>query len=88
MGASFFGSYSLISVYDPNNNGLFALGFSALIVALASANLVLDFDIINNGIKNRAPKYMEWYGSLALLVSLVWLYISILRLLAILQRRN
>lgn len=88
MVASFFGSYSLLSVYDPNNHGGFALGFSILIVLLASGNLVLDFDVMNNGVRNRAPKYMEWYGSMALLVSLVWLYISILRLLAILQRRD
>lgn len=86
--ASFFGSYSLASVYDPNNGGLLAIGFSGLVVGLASMNLVLDFDIINNGVKNRAPKYMEWYGAFAVLVTLVWLYISLLRLLAQLQSRN
>lgn len=88
MGASFFGSFSLISVYDPHNGGAISVGFSLLLVALASANLVLDFDLINNAAKNRAPKYMEWYGAFAILVTLVWLYIEVLRLLAKLQSRD
>lgn len=82
MVASLFGSSSLISVYDPNNGGLVSLGFSALVVVLASANLVLDFDFIHAGARNRAPKYMEWYGAFGLMVTLVWLYIEVLRLLA------
>lgn len=86
--AGLFGSFSLLSVYDPTNGGLISIGFSGLVVALASANLVLDYDIVNNGVKNRAPKYMEWYGAFTILVTLVWLYISLLRLLAKLQSRN
>lgn len=86
--ASMFGSYSLASVYDPNNGGLIAIGFSLLVVGLASMNLVLDFDMISNAARNRAPKYMEWYGAFGVLVTLVWLYISLLRLLAQLQSRD
>lgn len=87
MVASFaFDSYNLISVYDPNNGGLISVGFSLLLVGLASANLVLDFDQINVAVKNRAPRYMEWFSSMALLVTLVWLYIEVLRLLTKLNR--
>ena len=88
MVASLFGSYSMASVYDPNNGGLLAIGFSLLVVGLASMNLVLDFDMITNAARNRAPKYMEWYGAFGVLVTLVWLYISLLRLLAQLQARR
>ncbi len=86
--ASMFGSYSLASVYDPNNGGLLAIGFSLLVVGLASMNLVIDFDIVSNAARNRAPKYMEWYGAFGILVTLVWLYVSLLRLLAQLQARD
>ena len=57
------------------------------IVVIAALNLVLDFDFIEGGARNRAPKHMEWYGAFGLLVTLVWLYVEILRLLAILNRR-
>lgn len=86
FGASLFGSFSLASVYDPSNGGLISIGFSLLLVALASGNLVLDFDFIHDGVRNRAPRYMEWYGAFGLMVSLVWLYIEVLRLLAKLRR--
>ncbi len=79
-GDSLFGQ--MISVYDPNNGGVVSVLFSLFVVGLASANLVLDYDIINNGVKNKAPRYMEWYGGFAVLVTLVWLYIELLRLLA------
>jgi uncharacterized YccA/Bax inhibitor family protein len=62
------------------------LAFAGLIVVIAAFNLVSDFALIENGVQNKAPKYMEWYGGFALLVTLVWLYISILRLLAMLRR--
>jgi uncharacterized YccA/Bax inhibitor family protein len=55
---------------------------------IASLNLVLDFDFIENGVQHGAPKYMEWYGAFGLLVTLVWLYIEILRLLAKLRGRD
>ena len=71
-----------------HGSGIVGIGFSLFVVALASANLVLDFDFIEKGVSNRAPKHMEWYGAFALLVTLVWLYIEILRLLAKLQDRK
>lgn len=67
--------------------GLIGIGFSLFVVVVAALNLVLDFDFIEDGAARGAPKYMEWYGAFGLLVTLVWLYIEILRLLAKLQRR-
>ncbi len=58
------------------------IGISLVIVAVAALNLVLDFDFIENGAREGAPKYMEWYGAFGLMVTLVWLYIEMLRLLA------
>lgn len=55
---------------------------SIVIVAVAALNLVLDFDFIEQGAEQRAPKYMEWYGGFGLMVTLVWLYLEILRLLS------
>jgi uncharacterized YccA/Bax inhibitor family protein len=62
------------------------LVLAAVIVVIAAFNLVSDFAIVENGVENRAPKYMEWYGGFAVLVTLVWLYVSLLRLLALLRR--
>jgi uncharacterized YccA/Bax inhibitor family protein len=62
--------------------GMLGIGFSLFVVVLASLNLVLDFQFIEAGVQNRAPKYMEWYGAYGLLVTVVWLYIETLRLLA------
>lgn len=59
---------------------------AGFIVVLAAANLVLDFAQIDEGVRNQSPKHMEWYGGFCLLVTLVWLYVSILRLLALLRR--
>lgn len=61
--------------------------FSLVVVTIAALNLVLDFDMIENGAAQGAPKYFEWYASFGLLVTLVWLYLEILRLLAKLNRR-
>lgn len=66
---------------------LLGIGFSVFVVALAALNLVLDFDMIEQGAEMGAPKYMEWYGAFGLLVTIVWLYIEILRLLSKLNRR-
>jgi uncharacterized YccA/Bax inhibitor family protein len=88
MVASFFGSFSLASVYDPTNGGMISIGFSLLVVGLASANLVLDFESIEMGAKHRAPRYMEWYGAFGLMVTLVWLYLEILRLLGKLRSND
>jgi uncharacterized YccA/Bax inhibitor family protein len=67
--------------------GIIGIGFSVFVVAIAALNLVLDFDLIERGAAAGAPKYMEWYGAFALMVTLVWLYLEILRLLAKLNRR-
>lgn len=69
-------------------NGLVGIGFSVFVVVIAALNLVLDFDTIDRGVEQGAPKYMEWYGAFALLVTLVWLYLEILRLLAKLRGRD
>lgn len=69
-------------------SGLFGIAFSIFVVALAALNLVLDFDQIEQGARGGAPKYMEWYAAFGLMVTLVWLYIEILRLLAKLSDRR
>jgi len=69
-------------------NGVLGIGFSVVVVVIAALNLVLDFDLIERGAAAGAPKYMEWYGAFALMVTLVWLYLEILRLLAKLQSRR
>ena len=64
------------------------IGFSAVVVIIAALNLILDFDLIEQGAAQGAPKYMEWYGGFAMVVTLVWLYLEILRLLSKLNSRN
>lgn len=66
--------------------GLLGIGFSVFVVILASFNLVLDFQFIEDAAASGAPKHMEWYGAFGLLVTLVWLYIEVLRLLSKLRR--
>ena len=63
------------------------IGFSILVVGIAALNLVLDFDLIENGARYGAPKYMEWYSAFALMITLVWLYFEILRLLSKMRSR-
>jgi uncharacterized YccA/Bax inhibitor family protein len=67
--------------------GILGIGFSLFVVAIAALNLVLDFDFIERGASAGAPKYMEWYGAFGIIVTLVWLYLEILRLLSKLNRR-
>jgi uncharacterized YccA/Bax inhibitor family protein len=64
-----------------HESGIVGIGFSLFVVVIAALNLVLDFDFIENGVEQGAPKYMEWYAAFGLLVTLVWLYLEILRLL-------
>jgi uncharacterized YccA/Bax inhibitor family protein len=80
----FFG----MSVPLIHSSGTFGILFSLFVVVIASLNLVLDFDFIEQGAEHGAPKYMEWYGAFGLLVTLVWLYLSILRLLMKLNSRD
>ena len=58
------------------------------VVIIAALNLVLDFDFIESGARQGAPKYMEWYGAFGLMVTLIWLYLEILRLMSKLRSRN
>ncbi|MCX7046973.1 MAG: Bax inhibitor-1/YccA family protein [Candidatus Sumerlaeota bacterium] len=69
------------------SGGWIGIGFSLLVVGIAALNLILDFAIIEEGVRKGAPKYMEWYGAFALMVTLIWLYLEILRLLSKLNRR-
>lgn len=80
---SFFGS----GIGFIHSNGIFGIGFSLFVVGIAALNLVLDFDFIEEGAEQGLPKYMEWYGAFSLMVTLVWLYIEILRLLMKLRSR-
>lgn len=68
-------------------SGALGIGVNVLVIGIAAFNLLLDFDLIERGVAAGAPKYMEWYGAFALLVTLVWLYIELLRLLSRLLRR-
>ncbi len=69
-------------------NGWISIAFSGFVVVIAALNLVLDFDFIENGCASGAPKHMEWYAAFGLLVTLVWLYLEILRLLSKLRSRD
>jgi uncharacterized YccA/Bax inhibitor family protein len=69
-------------------NSWVSIGFSLFVVVIAALNLVLDFDFIEQGAAQGAPKYMEWYGAFGLMVTLIWLYLEMLRLLAKLRSRN
>lgn len=70
------------------NGGLLGIGVSLLICVIAAFNFIVDFDFIEQGERNMLPAHFEWYGAFALLVTLVWLYLEVLRLLAQLNRRN
>lgn len=71
-----------------HESGIVGIGFSLFVVVIAALNLVLDFDFIESGVEHGAPRYMEWYGAFGLMVTLVWLYVEFLRLLAKLQSRD
>lgn len=80
---SFFG----VTMFH-HGNSLVSIGFSIFVIVIAALNLFMDFDLIEQGAKRQMPKYMEWFGAMALIVTLVWLYFEILRLLAKLQSRD
>ena len=82
---SFFGSG--IPVLNPMNSSLMSIGISLVIVVIAALNLVVDFDFIEEGAEQGVPKYMEWYAAFGLMVTLIWLYLEILKLLAKLRSR-
>jgi uncharacterized YccA/Bax inhibitor family protein len=75
-------AFTSIQIPFIHETGALGIGFSLLVVGLAALNLVLDFDMIDRAAAQGAPKYMEWYGAFALMVTLVWLYMELLRLLS------
>ena len=80
---SFFGS----TLNFLTSNSLTSIGISLVIVGVAALSLVLDFDFIEEGAEKGLPKYMEWYGAFSLMVTLIWLYLEIIRLLAKIRSR-
>ena len=84
-GPGFLRTSSSSQSMDP---GPIGIGFSLFVCAIAAFNLVLDFDFIEQGVNYGAPKYMEWYGAFGIMVTLVWLYLEILRLLSKMRSRN
>jgi uncharacterized YccA/Bax inhibitor family protein len=84
LALGFFG----VSIPFIHGSGPIGILFSLFVVVIAALNLVLDFDFIEGGAAAGAPKYMEWYAAFGLLVTLIWLYIEILRLLAKLRSRR
>lgn len=85
IGMRLFGFDGMGFIHESSTVGIL---FSLFVVVIAALNLVLDFDFIEQGVEAGAPKHMEWYAAFGLLVTLVWLYIEILRLLSKLQSRD
>lgn len=81
---------SLFTSFQPvhHGNSWISIGISAFVIVIAALNLFLDFDQIEKGAQERFPKYMEWYGAMGLMITLVWLYIEFLRLLSKLSSRD
>ena len=71
-----------------SEGGTFGIIFSLFVVTIAALNLILDFDMIEQGVNMGAPKYMEWYGAFGLMVTFVWLYLEMLRLLSKISKRD
>lgn len=84
---SFIGGFFGFQMPLVHSSGTFGILFSLFVVTIAALNLVLDFDFIESGAEQGAPKHMEWYGAFGLIVTLVWLYIEILHLLSKLRER-
>ncbi|MDE7169908.1 MAG: Bax inhibitor-1/YccA family protein [Mucispirillum sp.] len=83
LGVSFFGIY-------PDwfyGSGNISIGISAAVIIVAALNLILDFDFIEKGAEKHLPKYMEWYAAFGLMITIIWLYLEILRLLSKLNKR-
>ena len=84
FGLQFFG-VDIVFIHDASGWGI---AFNLFVIVIAALNLVLDFDFIESGVKQGAPKFMEWYAAFGLMVTLIWLYIEILRLLGRSRRRG
>jgi len=85
---SFIAGLFGVNVGFLHGNSLLSIGISLFVVVVAALNLILDFDMITQGTNARAPKYMEWYGAFGLMVTLIWLYLEMLRLLSKLASRD
>jgi len=85
--ATFVLGFFNVNIPYIHGSGPIGIGFSVVVVIIAALNLVLDFDLIETGAREGAPKFMEWYCAFALLVTLIWLYLEILRLLSKLRQR-
>lgn len=83
LGMRFFG----MEMPFLHESSALGIGISLFIVAIAALNLILDFDMIETGVSMGAPKHMEWYGAFGLLVTIVWLYVEMLRLMSKISRR-
>jgi uncharacterized YccA/Bax inhibitor family protein len=81
---------SLFIDFQPvhHGNSLMSIGISAFVIVIAALNLFLDFDQIEKGAKQNHPKYMEWFGAMGLMITLVWLYVEFLRLLSKISSRD
>ena len=81
---------SMFTSFQPVHygNSMISIGISAIVIVIAALNLFLDFDQIEKGAQEKMPKYMEWYGAMGLMITLVWLYIEFLRLLSKLSSRK
>ena len=81
---------SMFTSFQPVHygNSLMSIGISVFVIVIAALNLFLDFDQIEKGAQEKMPKYMEWYGAMGLMITLVWLYIEFLRLLSKLSSRD
>lgn len=82
--------FSMFTSFIPvhHGNSLMSIGISIFVIVIAALNLFLDFDQIEKGAEQKMPKYMEWYGAMGLMITLVWLYIEFLRLLSKLSSKN
>ncbi|MBD0723804.1 hypothetical protein B6A10_01275 [Flavobacterium sp. L1I52] len=82
--------FSLFTSFQPVHygNSLWSIGISVFVIVIAALNLFLDFDQIEQGVQKRMPKYMEWFGAMGLMITLVWLYVEFLRLLSKLSSRD
>lgn len=82
--------FSMFTSFVPvhHGNSLTSIGISVFVIVIAALNLFLDFDSIEKGVQQKMPKYMEWFGAMGLMITLVWLYIEFLRLLSKLSSRN
>ncbi|KLT70749.1 MULTISPECIES: Bax inhibitor-1/YccA family protein [Flavobacterium] len=81
---------SMFTSFTPvhQGNSMMSIGISVFVIIIAALNLFLDFDLIEKGVEQKMPKFMEWYGAMGLMITLVWLYVEFLRLLTKMSSKN